>query len=385
MLSADGREVRRTSADGLLGDRPLAAVLDTTSWQTLRAAIADAPCWGVELFTHDGRILDATVVGVHDGTAVVLRDVSRYAEAAEQLAAMTVELGRRTRDLVTLYEATTELGSTLDVGELSQATCRIVAGYLDAHAVQLEIHGERSSWPDGTPPAAPSEALELRTARGPLGTVRWWRPHPLTAAEERTVRLLVARSAIGLDHALLLAAAERRAERDPLTGLLNRSGAYRVLAGFTRPHAVALVDLDHFKRINDLHGHAVGDQVLCSVARILSRGRAVDVKARWGGEEFLVALERAGVDETVRWLRERLREVRTTVRAAGEAVSFSAGVALVGRQGLDAALAQADAILYEVKRSGRNAVRGEIDPSERDAVRREASDAHGEVSSPDRI
>jgi diguanylate cyclase (GGDEF)-like protein len=155
---------------------------------------------------------------------------------------------------------------------------------------------------------------------------------------------------------LLLSSAEERAARDPLTGLYNRAGAQLALGRLVRPYAVALLDLDRFKAVNDRHGHAEGDRVLGEVAGILAGGRETDVKARWGGEEFLIALEHATVDQLVSWVEERLAAVRRSVRVGDEPVTFSAGVAEVGDAGLDHALVEADVALYRAKERGRDRV-----------------------------
>jgi diguanylate cyclase (GGDEF)-like protein len=160
----------------------------------------------------------------------------------------------------------------------------------------------------------------------------------------------------------------RLATVDPLTGIANRQAVLsRVdeeLARATRynhPLSVILVDLDHFKRLNDSHGHAAGDAVLRNVAQLLAANvRSVDVAGRYGGEEFLVVLPETDVDAAAA-LAEKLRrivgssEVRT---AEGErlAITMSAGVA--GGMGnvlrLDALVRDADAALYSAKALGRN-------------------------------
>ncbi|MGH3442162.1 MAG: GGDEF domain-containing protein [Nitriliruptorales bacterium] len=356
-LDDGGRELRRDDAAGLLGGLALDDVLDTASWDALLTAIRAAPQRSVELTTADGRVLDATVARCDDGALVVLRDVSQYASAAAPLAAMTLELGRVNRDLHALDDATATLAATLDVDALCEATCRVVVGYLSAAAAAIDVHGRMTAWPAAAPDGLQTEEIELTTARGALGTLRWWRASPVSSSERRLVELIASRAAISLDHALLLRAAEERAEHDALTGLLNRAGAQTVLAGFSRPFAIALVDLDEFKRVNDEHGHAEGDRVLRAVAGILGAGRTGDVKARWGGEEFLVALKGSDVDRTEFWVSRRLAAVRREVEVGGRPVTFSAGVSLVSGPGLEEALAAADAALYEAKAAGRNQVR----------------------------
>ncbi|PNU05915.1 GGDEF domain-containing protein [Novosphingobium guangzhouense] len=153
------------------------------------------------------------------------------------------------------------------------------------------------------------------------------------------------------------------AERDPLTGIRNRRGfldsAKQVLRG--RSNAVlALIDIDHFKRINDDLGHAVGDVVLKSLARrIEDHLRRSDIAARWGGEEFAVLLPDTTLDEA-RLVMERLRAtvaLDTGLGVQDRAVTFSCGLAPVRDFSLlQDATRQADEALYAAKHGGRNRV-----------------------------
>jgi diguanylate cyclase (GGDEF)-like protein len=151
----------------------------------------------------------------------------------------------------------------------------------------------------------------------------------------------------------------RDTERDPLTGLGNR----RALEGFLGQHrgeagAVLAVDVDHFKRVNDTHGHDAGDEVLAELGRRLSRvTRGTDLVARAGGEEFVLVLPGAGAQVA----RRVAEDVRAAVgsapfvtRAAGLAVTASVGAA-VGRLE-EALLRSADRALYASKREGRDRV-----------------------------
>jgi diguanylate cyclase (GGDEF)-like protein len=122
---------------------------------------------------------------------------------------------------------------------------------------------------------------------------------------------------------------------------------------------LCLVDIDHFKRVNDHHGHAAGDEVLRLFARHAAASmRETDVLARWGGEEFLVMLPDTRPEEA-RTGFERLRRLLSRDDAWGEhahmRVSFSAGLtAWRGGEPLRDALARADHALYEAKASGRD-------------------------------
>ncbi|MCG2584645.1 ligand-binding sensor domain-containing diguanylate cyclase [Massilia sp. TS11] len=164
---------------------------------------------------------------------------------------------------------------------------------------------------------------------------------------------------------------------DTLTGLHNRRFLQDqidvLVAGTMRARqdqaadivlGLALIDIDHFKAVNDTWGHAVGDQVLCRVADALrSVGRASDILVRWGGEEFLVVLQGTHRDELL-GIGERLREaVAHSPAKPGEPGRITASVGIVGfplehntGQDWHTALALADKALYAVKESGRNRV-----------------------------
>ena len=167
-------------------------------------------------------------------------------------------------------------------------------------------------------------------------------------------------------------AAERMAFMDPLTGLANRRYADlhlgRVFAAAMRGGTLAVVmfDLDHFKRVNDEFGHAVGDEVIRAMGEVLERNtRQMNLAARFGGEEFLVALSTissgAAMDFAVR-VREELRSLELPCGR----VTVSAGVATYapGMGSADVLIAAADRALYQAKESGRDrAVLATVEPS----------------------
>ena len=159
---------------------------------------------------------------------------------------------------------------------------------------------------------------------------------------------------------------EKLANYDVLTGLPNR----RFIAQFAGvaltkaresdiPLTIGLLDLDHFKDVNDVHGHAVGDSVLRTFAQILRKQTPANGSVgRWGGEEFLLVLPAVPIDRAVD-LVERLREAALAIRLPDTPelrVRFSAGLASRGTQNLvlDEIIANADAALYEAKKDGRD-------------------------------
>jgi len=158
---------------------------------------------------------------------------------------------------------------------------------------------------------------------------------------------------------------EREARVDPLTGLANRRGfameTAREVARSRRNKAplwVAMFDLDHFKRVNDVHGHAVGDTVLVAVANALRKSlRTIDVISRRGGEEFVALL--GDVDaSTATIAAERVRTAIANLRLPSGALTISGGIAPVEAFDVEAAIAVADGRLYEAKKSGRNRIVG---------------------------
>jgi two-component system, cell cycle response regulator len=166
------------------------------------------------------------------------------------------------------------------------------------------------------------------------------------------------------------------AARDPLTGLWNHNSIIELLdQELQRAErqgtsvGVVLVDLDFFKRINDTHGHLVGDDVLRKAAEVMRAGvRPYDAVGRFGGEEFLIVLPGCDqVNAVSHAERLRLALSRVEVIAAGNVIQFtaSAGVSLIepdNRADAQGAIAAADDAMYAAKRAGRNRVEF-VDPS----------------------
>ncbi len=162
---------------------------------------------------------------------------------------------------------------------------------------------------------------------------------------------------------LLLERLRGEARTDPLTGLLNRRGfdehAARELAHAGRdgrPIALATFDIDHFKQINDEHGHVVGDRALVHIARLLAReSRGIDVAARLGGEEFAVLMpgcDRAGAEV----FAERIRYALAMADDASlPDVRVSAGITATAVPiEVETMLERVDSALYAAKRGGRD-------------------------------
>lgn len=160
------------------------------------------------------------------------------------------------------------------------------------------------------------------------------------------------------------------AVHDPLTGLLNRRACLdSLLAELNRgrragnPLCIVMADIDHFKRINDAHGHLTGDEVLCEVARRMQSSlRRYDTIGRFGGEEFLFVLPECSLEEGVKLAERICHLVRSEPAKAQNKsidVSISLGVAVANQPvpgDLEVLLGSADAALYRAKEAGRNRV-----------------------------
>jgi len=200
-----------------------------------------------------------------------------------------------------------------------------------------------------------------------IGSVLLSRPARYSEAEEQRIRESVSQAAPVLANLRNLAVAEIRAATDGLTGLPNKRAVTDALkrtfaqATMTKaPLALLLLDLDHFKQVNDQYGHAEGDQVLAAVgAALRSVLRARDFAGRNGGEEFAVLLPDTDIAAALE-IAERVRATIAEVTMPGTDVPVTVSIGVAGFPGhastLDRLERLADAALYVAKRRGRNRV-----------------------------
>jgi diguanylate cyclase (GGDEF)-like protein len=206
--------------------------------------------------------------------------------------------------------------------------------------------------------------LPLRGSGGALGLAivgSFSEGAPVEQFTEYVARTLATQAGLGFERVQSAQMLRDESLQDPLTAIGNRRAAEIAWAKLKPGDAIAIIDLDHFKRVNDNYGHAAGDRALCALADHLRCSvRGPDSVFRIGGEEFLVVLpdaQSAGL-AVVRRLHQRwVAQERVT--------TFSAGVAIAAPgESPDATVARADGALYVAKREGRNRVVLEASPDD---------------------
>lgn len=292
----------------------------------------------------------------------IIRDVTRLRESEQ-----TVKL---------ILDATSQPTFALDIEgncTLANPAAAALLGYLPEELVGQSMHAVmHHSRPDGAP--FPVEECPInQTFRAGLAghvdtEVFWRRDGTAFPADYRSQPIIGGGTLLGavvaFDDitALKLATARvqeretqlrQRALTDVLTGVGNRRFANEALNDLAVGDAVVMIDIDHFKQVNDTHGHNAGDEVLVALAgHLKAHLRQNDSLARFGGEEFLLVLR--GAPPSAQAVVQRMADdwANPTVRT-----TFSAGVA-VHRDGLSPTetLQQADSALYDAKRQGRNRI-----------------------------
>jgi diguanylate cyclase (GGDEF)-like protein len=212
-------------------------------------------------------------------------------------------------------------------------------------------------------------AVPLKIRREVCGVLTAWSAHEIPQHGIHDLETLAPYAALQLRHAREFGVMRSLAQHDALTGMNNRLAFEEFMAAETarydryqRPFAVVMIDIDHFKSVNDRYGHEAGDAVLRRVSDVV-RGslRGVDFSARIGGEEFVMVLPETGLEEAIE-IAERMRQrvEALTVEWGGQVMDIrvSAGVAAIPEcvRFPNQLLRSADAALYASKRDGRNRV-----------------------------
>lgn len=220
------------------------------------------------------------------------------------------------------------------------------------------------------PAVSTGVAVPVSVRGRPYGVVAvYGRPRPFHLSDVETLQTLARQAEVAIDNIALHEEAQRHAVTDGLTGLWNRRqfdlrirDEMQRAERFGDSFSIVLVDVDHFKAVNDRHGHSTGDAALVFIAeRLREAVREIDVVARWGGEEFAVLLPRTDVEDAA-LVAERIRSFVSAAPMAtdGEelSLSISAGVAAHAGPGQSvvALFREADGALYRAKAHGRNRV-----------------------------
>jgi diguanylate cyclase (GGDEF)-like protein len=194
------------------------------------------------------------------------------------------------------------------------------------------------------------------------------RPDAMSEGQVKIASALAGQGMTAYENAQLFSQVRRLATIDGLTGLYNRrhffaeaTGHFRVARRYDRPLAAIMVDVDHFKKINDAHGHPVGDEVIRVVAhRLRTSVRDTDVLGRYGGEEFALLTPESGpaAEQLAERLRQEIGDEPVPTPVGPLPVTISVGVAHLqaADADLDQLVARADTALYEAKENGRNRV-----------------------------
>jgi len=327
-----------------------------------------------------GWVLVALRGALPDVVSVALADALLAASLCLQLAAVIEFGGRKAPRALwlpapALFLAVLPLlGDYAGLTALVSLVCAALLGLTAAAALRLGERGGSTRWILAVACDAAAMAIAVRAASV------WLLPeaHPdIFASSSLDQVVFVALFAVSVVGSLAFLLMQReRAERelqrlaafDPLTEVLNRRAfmefARRELSRARRsqePCTLLMLDLDHFKRVNDEHGHAVGDRVLVECAAALRAAlRAADLIGRYGGEEFCVLLPRTGLEEALE-TAERLRAAVAARPLGGleRSLTVSIGAAPCATQdplSLDAAFARADEALYRAKARGRDRV-----------------------------
>jgi diguanylate cyclase (GGDEF)-like protein len=277
-----------------------------------------------------------------------------------------------------------ELHRTLSTAELHEQIAQRLPSVIDVEEIWIEtfFDGRRkfvsSRNAAGTPSAHPLmegpgewATFPLRAAGTVVGIIGVSiAGRPLCPAARASLIALSPILGDTLQTAHTIAQLRELSTIDSMTGCANRpDGLERLRAELRRAQrssqevAILMLDLDYFKSINDRYGHACGDAVLAAIGHTLMQTlRVSDLRCRWGGEEFLVALPESGLDQAKRVAMTLARRIASTVTLWDSAriqLTTSIGITIAppGDEDIEAILARADAALYRAKADGRNCIR----------------------------
>jgi two-component system cell cycle response regulator len=314
----------------------------------------------------DSALYDATIAG----------EVRSLSHTDGDLTRLFTELAKLASDVVT-YRWLALSTSANDGSQLmlhTHPSSRRVAEEEARHALNVAAAGPIIAVEDDRPLAAPGGSaplvLPVRFGALTMGSIALGpSPRGISSEDRRVVELVAHELGGALRMASLVGEARRLAATDSLTGLMNRRAFMEAMdrersraERHTLPVSVLMLDVDHFKKVNDTKGHEAGDCVLRGIGQVLRKiARKSDVVARWGGEEFVVALAQTA-EAGGRVAAERVRRSIADAEFAlpsGEILRVTASVGLASTTSavdLDELLGRADKALYAAKHRGRNRI-----------------------------
>jgi len=311
----------------------------------------------------------------------------RDAAAAARLAARETDAAKRhAKDLARLVDASQALANALDHGQLRVEAWRHVPALTGGRTAWVAATEPRS-WHWIMEPDLEQEAhlldlaptllqlteagqhrhegwalFQLRSSGRPLGLLAVEDSPTLTDADQRRIETLAAIISIAVKNVQLFDEMQVSSVSDALTGCFNRAHAFATIDSELRRArrngralSIVMIDVDDFKRVNDLNGHLLGDAVLSSIGETLRRSlRSSDIKCRYGGDEFIVILPETpldGAEQVADHLRRAIERVEHPGRARPFSieVSLGASAAIPGEADTLALIGRADAAIYRDK------------------------------------
>ena len=259
------------------------------------------------------------------------------------------------------------LQTTLEINELINLFAKELSGFVRFDGASYQLPKLQIDISVGSLTNHSCQYQLLVTGEA-LGEIRLFRFYPFSKKELETIENLLSGLLYPLRNAILYHRAVQTALIDPLTGVKNRSTMHDAIQReikLARRHggslSVVLLDIDHFKRVNDEHGHLYGDQALRAVAQCVQKTiRDSDLLFRYGGEEFMILLSGTG-PEGGALLAERIRqEVENMSSFSNKDIQLTVSLGITSLRGepdaTDLLLERADAALYRAKQEGRNRV-----------------------------
>lgn len=264
-------------------------------------------------------------------------------------------------------QLTCKLGTSLDTAQLLSLFHSEMRGLLNIAGIHF-VNRDAGLDIAIARPALHTCQYQLKLEHEDLGLLLFSRASRFDEQELALLEYFITHLLYPLRNALLYHKALRLAERDPLTGMRNRVSMVNSLQreiALGKRHddflSLLIIDIDHFKQVNDSHGHTAGDQILLQVAAIImDTVRQTDMSFRYGGEEFVVVLSKTNLEGAI-VIGERLRHLveDSLMRYKQEELKVTVSVGatqLAEEDDLDAFFERADGALYAAKNNGRNRV-----------------------------